>query len=285
MNNKFTVSILKNTNRIISSSDDKFIGIGKDSLIKLENESILHTVANKESFFYIQDFKVQSSKIIYIEEDSSINLQKGDILKISYKEYEAKFVINILNEGSAYEEGDEVNAKDGILSIDISTGGGHPTIFNISQSSISGNVKQIGIKDSGRYIIPPNNPVYTYSKRGDGLELEVKYLELSNRSILEREITDIYFSEGKTFIMLNYSLPPNLSCGKLSVEKHALILSEFYTGNTSKNINYQIFRDFTPNLKLPLLVKNSLSPEAIFNRALFILDKEIKLIKDKLNLK
>jgi hypothetical protein len=284
MNIKFTVSAEKNNNKIISSSEDKFAGVVKGSLIKIENDSILHTVQSKESFFYIKDFLVQNSKIIVIEDDTKINLQSGDSLKITYKEYESKFIIDVLNGGVGYNVGDIITVKDGVVNIDISSGLSNPTTLEVIEVNMDGAIQKLGIKESGRYITPPSNPIKTYSKNGNNCEIELKYLELSNRAFIEKEIDNIYFSNGQTFIVLNSSLPLNLKNGKLSVEKAIVTLSENYNGETRKNLSYEIFRDFTPNLRIPLLVRGSLSHETVYNKGCLILDAEIQKIKDKLGI-
>ncbi len=284
MNLNYTVSIKKNTNKLISSSNDKFIGIGVGTLIKLDNDPILYTPINRESLLYIKEFKTQNSKIIYIEDDVDINLQKNDIIKISYKEYEAKFITNIVDSGSGYFPQDNVNARNGILSIDISNGHGQSTIFEIEEIDSDNKVNKIIIKEPGKYIEPPQNPIEVYGKRGENLKLDVKYMELSNRSFIERIVEDIYISEGKTYIVLNYSIPPNLKEGKISCEKNILVLSQNYTGETRKNISYQIFTHFTPNIRLPLLVKDSLSLETVVNKALLIIDEELGKIKKKMEI-
>ena len=283
MNIKYTISAENGSNKIISSSDDKFAGIGKGSLIKIENDPVLHTIQSKDAFFYIKDFSVQSPKIIIID-DTKINLQAGDTLKITYKEYEAKFIIDILNGGIGYNVGNVLTVKDGIVNIDISTGLSNPTTLEVIEVNTDGVIQKLGIKDNGKYIEPPTNPVKTFSKNGDNCEIELKYLELSNRAFIEKTINNIYESNGKTFIVLESSLPLNLKNGKLSVEKSIILLSGNYNGETRKNLNYEIFRDFTPNLKIPLLIKGSLSQEVVYNRACLILDAEIQKIKEKLGI-
>ena len=284
MNLKFTVSAKHNTNELISSSDDKFAGITNGSLIKIENDPILHTVQDKKPTFYINEFNLDSGKVLTINDDVGVYLQKSDCIKMTYKEYEARFIMEIKNGGFGYVIGDTFPVIGGTLDINISTGAIDQTILEVVETDENGAATKLNIKHLGRYLVPPEQPVKVLPKRGGGLEVDIKYLELSNRSILERTIENIYLSEGKTFIVLDYSLPANLKTGKISVEKNILILTENYTGETARNLGYQIFRDFTPNLRMPLMLKNSMSPDIIHNKALLILDKEIGEIKKKLGI-
>lgn len=285
MNIKYSVSILKNTNKLISSSDNKFAGISNSSMIKLEDDPTLYTVHSKESLFYIKDFKLENTKIISINEDVGVNLQKGDTIKITYKEYEAKFVLEILNGGENYNIGDEIVINGGKMVIDPKIGAPQQTKLEVSEIIGNGTIKDLKIKDGGKYLVCPDFPYNTKSKYGNGLNLNIKYLELSNRTILERTINDIYLSEGKTFLVLDYSLPLNLEDGKISVEKTILVLNQNYLLDSRKNIYYEVYTNFSPNLKIPLLVKGSLSSELVINKAILQIDEAIGKINKALNIK
>ena len=47
-------------------------------------------------------------------------------------------------------------------------------------------------------------------------------------------------------------------------------------GETKVNVVYTVSRDFTPNFKLPLLLKGSNSPEVTYNQAIKIIDEEMQ---------
>ena len=282
MNLKFSVSVENGCNKITSSSEDRFLGIGKGSLIKVGEEPILYTVIGRDSFFFIKEFYSENSKILSFADDIGSNIQKGDILKITYKEYEAKFISSIVSEGSGYIPESDLNIIGGVLSVDVSVGFGQPTSIYPSSVNSDGAILQAGIKYSGKYLSPPQNPVKSRSNRGSNAEFDIKYIEIPNRSFVDRTVADIYISEGKTFIVLDYSLPPNLSSGKISVEKSVLTLSENYSGKTQKNLSYQIYKDFTPLMKLPLQLKNSLSPEITYNKSCMIIDSEICNLRNEI---
>lgn len=280
MNLNYSVSIKKNTNKIISSSEDKFSGISNGTLIRIDNDPYLYTVQSKGSYIYIKNFNVHDSQTLIIDDNTDINLQNGDLLKITFKEYEAKFLIDILKAGSSYVLGDKARIVGGSPLINISDGSIDQTILEVSETSEIGGVKSLNIVNNGKYTSIPANPIETISNRGNGLQVELKYIENPNRSFIERTISQLYFSDGKTFITLDYSLPPNINNGKLSVDKNYLLLTSEYLGETKRNSEYSIFRDFTPNLRMPLLLRNSQSFDIVLNKALMILDKEIQDIKD-----
>jgi hypothetical protein len=284
MNIKYTISIENNTNKAVSSSEDKFTGVNNGSLIKIDGDPILHMVQKRDSFFYLKDFKTDGGKIVSVDGDVGVFLQKGDSVRLVYKEYEAKLVINIIEKGRGYLINDKPFSKGGILAMDIASGMVQRTCFKIKKLTPEGGIDEIEILEPGKYILPPDEKCELNSVYGSGAILQVKYLEISAHSSLSRTIDNLYFSDDKTFIVFDYSLPPNLNSGQISVEKNALYLTENYLGETKRNLKYEIFRDFTPNFKIPLMLKNSLSPEIVYNKSCSIIDRELQLIKNDINL-
>lgn len=280
----FTISIDNNSNRVIGSSEEKFVGISKGNLIKIGDFDYLYTIVDKEKFSYIKNFTVVDSRTILIDEDINISLQQGDIISISYKEYELLMIYDIIDKGLNYNEGDELKVIGGITNFDISSGSINPTILKVNKVSNDGGVSEISIIEKGKYLQIPTNPVNINSSNGINAQFELKYKECDNRTTLDRTINSINIKDNKTFIYLNYSIPQNIKQGKLYVEKNYLIIDSPYMGTKEKNIRYEIFRNFTPYHKLPLMIKNSLSPDVIYNKAMLQIDLELKKIKDKIGI-
>lgn len=278
-----TVSVQNGSNKITGSSEENFGGIRNDSLIKISDDSILYTILDKENSTYIRDFTVLDSKTILIEDDISNNLQLGDNIKIIYSEYELMMILNIKDKGKNFNIGDELFLNGGTVNIDISTGNGNPTFLKVTEIDENGGIRKLEIKNKGKYLISPENPVTVTNKFDNSAQLELKYNECYQKNILEREILNINLKENKSYINFNYSLPPNLIKGNFSIEKTSLILQSPYLGTSKKNIPYQIYKDFTVNLKIPTMLPNSTSPNIIFNKAIIILDSKYKEMEDRIN--
>ena len=99
---------------------------------------------------------------------------------------------------------------------------------------------------------------------------------------IKLSISNLLYSEKGTVIVLNHPLPPNTKHGKISVDKWELILDTNYSKGNKANASYRVLTDFTPNLNLPLLRDDISKNEAILNKALMTMDKEIQDIKNKL---
>jgi len=277
----FAVSILKNSNRLVSSSQDNFGGLRPGSFIKIGNSAILYQISETKKFFLLKDFSAKDSREIIINSDLGINIQQEDNIKIIFDEYELDSVVNIIKKGKFYGQGEEFSVPGGELSIDLKSGTGTPTRLKIEEISSNGGIERISLVDAGKYIVPPSNKIEVLGN-GTGAEIELKFSPKGNSSIVERVIKGIQRGENTTTLLLDYSLPLGVKKGKINIEKWELYLVNNYLEESSYGVKYEIYKDFTPNIKLPLALKNNSSPHLIFNHAIQIIDAEIQAIKEKL---
>ncbi len=278
----FTVSIKNDTWRIVSSSEDNFGGLVPGSFIKLGRDNFLHQIVKIDRFFYTQKFKLIDSRVLEINFDTGIELQQNDIINISYSEYELEMLVSICNDGFDYQPNDELTVNGGVVSTDISTGLGFPTKFIVNAVTMNGGISQLSIQHHGQYLEPPNNKALLFGGSGDGAEVELSYRERPIKSKVKRTISKIEFKDNKTIITLDYPINNSIKEGNISVEKYELFLLNKYTGPTERNIPYEIFKDATPNLQLPLLIPNSLSTQLLFNESMRRLDLKIAELDDRI---
>jgi len=74
-----------------------------------------------------------------------------------------------------------------------------------------------------------------------------------------------------------------LKTGKLSTEKYYLILDRNYAGKTQRNVEYQVFKDFTPYCRFPLMSSFTLSPHIIYNKDIHLIDNKFFNIDNKIS--
>jgi hypothetical protein len=270
-----TISVIKDTNRVVAQSDVDFSVIRPNSYFKVENDTNFYIVAKSNKFFFIEDFKVISRGQIQINKNIGIDLLRGDTLKLSYKEYTGDTLIEIKNGGGNYKVGDELSPGGGSLSVDVVTGFGVPTTFKVEEVNERGTITKVSLKEAGKYIVSPHTICEMNGGNGAGAVFEMIFALLSNRALIERTISTIAFEKGVSNVFFDYNLPANITEGKLSVEKYELTLTSPYLGDTKISSSYSVARDFTANLKLPFLVKNSFSTDTIINQAFNILDNKI----------
>lgn len=274
--NSFSASISKNSDKLISSSNDNLGGIRPGSYIKIGQEDILYSVLSSNKFFYNKEFEIIDNRTIKINNYTVTNLQKEDLLKIIFDEYKLGMVLNIIGAGKFYKEGDILIVKGGELSIDISSGQGYPTKLKVEETGEFGRVIKLSSEMDGKYIDFPKGQIEVFGGHGESLLLELEYRKIENRSIQERIIKNIQFNENTTILTLDYSLPLGVKKGNLSTEKWEITLNNNYKGETFYGTRCEIFSDFTPNHQLPLLVPNSQNIFILFNEAMIKIDKLLK---------
>ena len=115
--------------------------------------------------------------------------------------------------------------------------------------------------------------------------LELSYNQSDQSSVIQRDIIHVNKQKTHTIFTLN-NVVPNIKNGKFSCEKWEAILKEVYLGETKIGYPYEVYNDFTPNLKLALPSKGSISIDIIIKEAFFKLDSKIKELEDNIkNLK
>lgn len=216
-NNNFTVSIEKGSNKVISSSEDKFYGISEGNLIKIGDHNELYSITGKDNDFIIKEFNVLNPKTLIVNGAVSNKLQIGDTLKITYKEYELSSIVDIISDGNNYKIGEDLSIEGGVLSVDITNGNSFPAKLTVTESNINLGIVSLSIKDKGRYISPPpEEAVLVSSLAGNSAKIACKFEVKENRSVIERTIINIVASnDGNTYLTINYSIPTSVKKWKI----------------------------------------------------------------------
>ena len=281
----YTASILKNSNRLVASSQADWGTLRNGSYVILEGDEHFYTVIGKNKFFYIKDVTVASPAELVIDDNVGINVTMNDVIAFSYKKYEVDSV-SIAAAGKSYKQGDLLRPEGGVCSYsaidDIDT----PTELEVAEVGAQGEIKALTIKSKGVYIEAPAERTRLVSGAGDSAEVVLNVTLLDSRSIEERSVKSIRIDgeNNKTHLELNNSLPPKLIKGKISINKWEILLNINHPGENRINTTYQVIRDFTPNLNIPLMKGNISKNEAVYNEAISKIDEAIKKLYDKTEL-
>ena len=273
----YTASIQKDTNRLIASSQANWGSLEEGSFIIFEDDQDFYKVVGKENYFYIKDFdKVEEDKI-FIHENVGIRLSINASIKLTFKENELSS-IKIKNPGEGFKIEDVLTVKGGEIKKDLIEDASIPTQIKVTKVDEKGGLLEVEIISNSLYLSPPEETLQKF----DSCELDLVFSLSDKRTIESRSISNLLYSEKGTVIVLNHPLPPNTKHGKISVDKWELILDTNYSKGNKANASYRVLTDFTPNLNLPLLRDDISKNEAILNKALMTMDKEIQDIKNKL---
>lgn len=286
MNIYNTASVLKDSNRVICESKCDPSHLSSGSRIKFYLDPESYTIARIEELFYIVSFEVRSNGDLLIKDNVDINLVLGDVVDVSYKEYELDTKVNIIGAGSGYLVGDVLTIREGTPYTDVDTKIDKYSRLEISDTNEFGGVISLKVIDAGKYIKVPSEQVSfghePQGGKGSGLELVLIYKTINNRATISREIFEIGKDGDKYSVRLNHSLPKNIKEGKISVKKYQMFLSSNYASESKFNASYQLITDFTENYKFPYLIQGSLSAAAVYNEAITALDAKIKTLEDKI---
>jgi hypothetical protein len=278
-----TISILKDTNRAVCSSDSDWSVVRPGSFIRFAKDDTFFVIAKTNKIFYIKDFKVENipdGRKITIADDIGINLCRGDTLNITYKEWTLLTLMDIKNPGKGYKVNDKVFPKGGILANDSVSNIKSPTTFRVTGVDENGGIKNVALESEGLYLEAPVGECEGGS--GSGAELDVEYKPVDNRKMMERTVMSVSPGHIESSLVLNYPLPVGVKIGKLSVQKWEIILTSTYLFDSKVGETYAVTRDFTPNLNLPLMSANSLGMSTTYNQSAQRIDSEIASLKDQI---
>lgn len=277
----YTGSIEANTNKVISSTCCNLAGVKSNSFLRFKGINCLFDVLETKNNLLFFDAELLNIATIIINYDTGINILNNDDIKLIYPEYQLVSVFGITQGGKNYKVGDKISLNIDCCIYDIVSGRKEDSVFEVKEVDENGAIKQIGLISKGRYYrqITAQN-IDCFGGNGFGAVLHCIFSETLSQP-KDRKVINISFSDGKTFIYLNEPLPNIKNC-KISLSKWELLISPII--NTKlENKEFEIIQDFTPNLRLPILVNNSFSRDVLINRSLTIIDSEIQALKDKLS--
>lgn len=275
-------SIKKDSNKIISATFSDWSAVREGSFIKFDNDSDFNIVSHAEQKTYIKSFVLVQPNILRVNEDCGANINEEDSLNISYKEQELSTVYKIISAGHGYKEGDHVTLGGGVASLNLIDHTLNSATFIVTKIGGGGEILDLKVINNGKYIETPDKITALNGGSGASASVEVGFKLADHRSFIERDVQKVEFKGSDTIIHLVYGLPDGIKEGKLSLDKWEIVLKSNYTGENKTKQNFQVTRDFTPNLRIPLIAKNSQSQELTVNYALALLDKKITELEEKI---
>ena len=268
-------SIRKNSNKLISATFSDWSAVREGTFIKFNDDSQFYIVSHTEKKIFLKDFVLFKPTILQVNEDCGININEGDSLNISYKEYEINTIYKILIAGQGYRIGDHLTLGGGTASLNITYHTLNSAIINVDKIGGNGEILEFSLVNKGKYIESPPTTTDLKGGHGSGTSIEVGYKLTDHRSFIERDVLKVEFQGSSTLVYLVYGLPAGIKEGKLSIEKWEIVFSSNYTGENRTTQPFQVTRDFTPNLRIPLMAKNSQNQELMTNHGFAVLDKKI----------
>ena len=276
------ISVIKNSDKVVACSKANWNQVRLGSFITISGDEIYYRIVDKSKFLYEQEVQVINESILKVNKNIGANLNIDDDILFKHKEYEITSA-NVLNGGSGYEEGDILKVEGGQCAYNSSDEIDLPCNLKVTSVGDNGEVTEVEINHEGVYVLPPSDECFVSNGKGEGATFRISNIMRDKSSLEDRSISDIELNADHTLIYLNSPLPPRLKTGTIKTEKWELTLNRKYLGDSKFNANYEIAKDFTPNLELPLMnSSNSNSSFLLYNEAITIIDQKLKEIEDKL---
>jgi hypothetical protein len=278
------LSVFKNSNIAFSSTEDNFGGVRPNSFLKFDNSDILYSIISTKRILFSKEFESLGNRRIKLNSDLGLKIQNEDGIRLVCDEYELDYVFEVKNGGNYYAENDVISIKGGELSINLMDGIGTPASLIVNKTDRDGGIiKSVEIKNRGKYYVSPDNEPENYgSKSGTGAKFKLKFRKTETQEFQEKVIKNIEVKDNETILTLDYSLNPGIKSGQISFEKWEVILSQPFLNDSTTNLKYKVFSEFTPNYSFPLTIKNNPDIDLIFNEAMNKIDAKIKELDDKL---
>jgi len=251
------------------------------SYIRFYGDGEMYQIGKIEPFFCIFDFKKVISDRVFVNDKDAMGIVVGDMVEISYKEYELSASIKIMDGGKGYSIGDTFEVDEGIPVEGVMNERKEYAIIKVKGIDKDGSITKISVDDHGKYLESPPEQVslgwLPKGGTGEGAELSLIYKTIEHRSALKREVSSLEIAKNGGYrLVFTQELPNNIDKGKLSCKKYKLLLSSNYVSLTKWSATFQLIVDFTPNCGVPLMLDNSLSIPLIYNKGMLLLDKKIK---------
>lgn len=278
----FTASCLKNTNRVISSTETNWAAIRKGSFLVLGDDSEFYSVGDVKEIRIIKDFTTVNPQTLSILGNNCPVFLKNDTVEVSFKEFEVDDILGIFSAGEGYSQGDILTLSGGVPYFDVGNNVTEPATFTIVLTDERGSISLIEPLNRGSYLEAPHQTSALKGGSGKNAGLNLTYKVSDRRRVIERTVEEVTYHPEQTLIRLNYPLDKDIKKGKINLSKWEILLAANYVGESKLDCTYKVLRDFTPHLGIPLVSRNSLSLDQLYNKGAGIIDSRIRSIEDRL---
>lgn len=279
INNEFSVSVKQDSNLVYCSTaaSAAFKNIQAGCLIKIGDDKVFYEIASKKDENLVKPF-TQTNGCLVLEGDCGLEILAEDTISITFKEYQILGIFSILNPGSGYRKDEIVLIDKGIANYDVYTGTEKYTSIKVKDVDANGGITSLEVIEKGLYLVKPDKEVTVNGIRGREAKILVEYMPVSSRKSFERKVIGKKYEDGYTVIHLDSPINRHIIEGEISIEKSVLGLNTDYTPNTKISAPFEIVKDFTKHLGIPLMAPNTMSREIIFNKAMNKIDEQLHSI-------
>jgi hypothetical protein len=279
----YTISATKGSNKIIACSKADWSPVKTGSFIVVGNDDHFYKIVDKNQFSFSKEVFVLPSSDQLKVNGTDVNLSINDAISFTSNEYKISEVsIEEGEGGSGYKKGDLLIPSGGVYKFYSIDGVDRKAELEVTSVGPGGEITHVKIKSGGAYSIPVEENSDFTGGSGEGAKLSFISSPKGTKIIEERTITNTKEEEGCTILYLDHPIPPRVKTGTITVKKWEISLATSYSGETKIDINYEILKDFTPNLELPLIRGDINSGYLLYNESISILDEKITELENRI---
>ena len=277
----YTVSATNGSKRVVACSKADWSPLKEGSFIVMSGDSDFYRLFHNKQFVYTKEVEVDDSNKLVMKERSGTALSIDDTVSFMSDEYEV-ISSNIVEGGENYVAGDILFPENINYKFNSIDGIDDEARIKVESVDEKGSIQSVALIAKGLYVSPNVKSGKALGGSGTGARLETQFVQSSNKRIEERTISFLDHSGDGTIAHLSHPLPPTVTSGMMSITKWEAMLDSPYQGQTKNDVDYEIIKDFTPNIDLPLLKGDLASSQIIYNESMVVLDKKIQELELKI---
>jgi|LULG01.1.fsa_nt_gb hypothetical protein len=277
----YTASVIQGSDKITACAKADWSNIRDNSFILIDGDKVFYQIIDKRKYTYKTSVSVVNDTQIKIHDNVGTTLGTDDDISFRSPEYNVS-TVNVNDGGDGYVIGDILKPEGGVCKynsldeIDITAE------FEVTEVNNSGKVLSLKLVNEGKYNIAPSDSCALWGGSGSGASCTISTSLSNTISSEERGVSLVELSDNETIIHLNHPLPPKIESGEIEVNKWELTINRNYVGESKLSAGYDIIKDFTPNLDLPLLHKEIIMSHLLYNESVIKIDEKIKNLENEI---
>lgn len=277
----FFAAVKNNSEKLYVNSTREVV-VKNGGMITIQDNQIPYKAEKSENLNLKKKFTA-SNNLIKIKGDFRYKIFLDDILKITFDEYELEsWDYDSENKTSGYKEGEKLYAQGGITSSSSENLTGSYAELTVKKVDENGKILNLTITNPGKYIKTPKNPVKLLNEDGVDLSVNFQFTEAESYSVLEKEVKNVYFKDGETYIELEYPLSDHIEKGEFTLTKQVIYLHKPYALESNDSLRCQLVYDFTTKSQIPLLAADNPDGHVVYNRAMEIIENKFTQLEKRL---
>ena len=279
----FQGSIKKGTDQLFVSSTRKVL-TKNGSTILIGGNQVPYQIETSEIINLKRKFTRIDNNSVSVKGNFLYKISPNDEAQITFEEYEAESIQSFEQKNNhKYELGEKIYAQGGVSSSSNTNLTGEYAELGVKKVDDKGKILNLSINSPGKYIYPPENPVQVMNSHGEVIEVDFDFTESISASILQKTVSQVIYKDGQTIINFNYSLPPKVDSGDISLKKQIVYLNKGFNFGSLENAICEISFDLSPLLKIPMIPSEAVQTNTMYNQGIKILEEKILELEKRIS--